>query len=200
MMKYSECFYAELDEMPINIALIFSILGKVHLPDQDIWITAREYMQEHEEKVAAVRRAFIWLGLARPDKQNPFGFSATSTLGDALTNRMKRTGRQSWILMPVKDRPVQDDFIEFAIWAAACDGEKELTGEQFEFVMDALVVAGLYGGDPLVPTTRLRELVSQSLRKDYERARKALRENAKMRTVKKSSARAERAGDFNAVK
>jgi hypothetical protein len=156
MPRYYDC-----EELPPNIGVLFAIFRRVWQPKGRPTNTPEKYMRECADVVRPIGRAFVWLGLAVPDDNSPFGFSATSRLMGALVGQTNHRGRR------VHTEPSADDDKVFSSIREVADPDEGCFG----FVKDALVAAGLAikkkdDDNVYIPTMVLRKMVHDRLMVD----------------------------------
>src|ERR1700750_2667477 len=110
-MKYEDVEVEDLEQMPIQIGVLFSLFDKMDELEEDE--TPKSYMQKHKENVRALGRAFNWLHLVELAKCSPFGFCATTSLAQIL---MKGKGR---VKKEVLWGGADDAFVFTSIYSAA---------------------------------------------------------------------------------
>jgi len=151
MMDHYDC-----EALPPHTGVLFEIFRKVWQPKRRSTNTPEKYMRECAKVVLPIGRVFVWLGLAKPDDDSPFGFSAASRLMGALVRQTNHRGRKVHI-----DPSADDDNLFSLMWNVADTDE-----DCFRFVKDALVAAGLAikkkgDDDVYIPTKMLCKIVVQ---------------------------------------
>jgi hypothetical protein len=157
--------YYDCEGLPLKIGVLFGIFRNVWEPAGRSTNTPERYMKHCEAIVKPIGRVFVWLGLAVPDDNSPFGFSGTPRLIGALVRQTNYDGGK------VRPAPsVDDDALFWSILNIAYDSPEEAE----DFVEEALIAAGLAikkkgEDDVIIPTKMLRKMVADRRRLDWEK-------------------------------